>query len=936
MKIRTNNGRLAVLPLVAAALAVSAFNGQCASPVYPAVVKGDGALGYYRFNDSLTRTRINVNSGSLGASGNATNDLATFTGGVVYSMPGAIVGDPDRAAFYDFTTRTEIPFNSALNPPNTQPFSVEAWIYAVSDQAGNGMGVLANRLKPSDSANRQGWVVFQRGLDANHSPGQGMGWDFQMYDDLSTSTRLQVKSSVPITLGKWQHLVVVYDAVQVSNATLTIFIDGVQVNQSTWTGGPDGVTPGYGPATGDHSLASSPHGQPAMSLGGYNNANPEEPYGFANPWTGGIDEFAWYSNKLSPAQILAHYQNATNAARSTPYDALVKADNPVVYLRLNEVAPGLDTDFNVGDQRSAGHATNTAAVKHPGAGALAGRPDDGSYSGHLRNTTAGGHVLADIPWTAGNNPDASVPFTIEGWFRPTSDYVKDGPSAINNRYVHSGARTGWIIYLRDPNSSYTGSPSSGGEGVGWNFRMYTGTGSGGQDVKSSVPYNVGEWTHLVVTWNPQSDVGPAGNGGIAWKGIQTMYVNGVPVATNGDITTPGTGATYSANTNPTDDASPPADFAVGAYNLASGLKEEFEGDIDEIAFYKSSILTDAQILAHYQAGTNSHPATNYETLVFNAAGDSFLADPNNAGLPIPERSSLPQTYLRFNGPAFFPAANSGSLGYLADGSLVLTTNIGAGPITTGFENPNPSVPVDGTSSYASLNNPLGLKISGQITLEAWVKPSSTQGAIANIIAHGPTTPTVVDPTVVTLTGSLLNSNEVFLRIEGSGATYSVGTSDGTTFHGATAAVTAGDLGGANGWIHLAGTYDGSNWRLFRNGTQIGSAASAVGALSVPDAEWAIGSAGMGWTNSYSGGVDEAAIYGTALSPATIAAHYYVGQNGPVSLTITHSGSNVTINWPAGTLQQKSTIGGTWTDVGGASAPSFTTAIGSGAFYRVKL
>jgi len=295
MKIRITNPRSTFLPLVCAALSLSALTGLCSSPLYPSVVKGDGALGYYRFNDSLTRTLVNVNSGSLGTAGNATNDLVTFTGGKVHSMPGAIVGDANRAAFYDFTTRTEIPFNSALNPPNTQPFSVEAWIYAVNDQAttgAGGMGVLVNRLKPSDASFRQGWVVFQRGLDADHSPGQGMGWDFQMYNNLDGSTHLQVKSGVPITLGKWQHYVVVYDPVQVSNATLTVFIDGVQTGQSTWTGGGDGVTQGYFACAGNSSLATSPHRQPAMSLGGYSNSNLDEPYNFANLWTGGIDEFA--------------------------------------------------------------------------------------------------------------------------------------------------------------------------------------------------------------------------------------------------------------------------------------------------------------------------------------------------------------------------------------------------------------------------------------------------------------------------------------------------------------------------------------------------------------------------------------------------------------------------------------------------------------------
>jgi hypothetical protein len=47
---------------------------------------------------------------------------------VVHSIPGAIAGDLNRAEFYDFTTRTEVPFSAALNTPNSQPFSVEAWL----------------------------------------------------------------------------------------------------------------------------------------------------------------------------------------------------------------------------------------------------------------------------------------------------------------------------------------------------------------------------------------------------------------------------------------------------------------------------------------------------------------------------------------------------------------------------------------------------------------------------------------------------------------------------------------------------------------------------------------------------------------------------------------------------------------------------------------
>ena len=181
MKRRKLNRHSFTQPLVAAALLGSAFSGLAASDLYPALVEGDGALGYYRFNDSLSRNLINVNSGSLGTAGNASNDLASITFGVVYSMPGAIVGDPDRAEFFDYTTRTEIPFNSALNTPETQPFTVESWIYPVSDQAATGMGVWCNRY--TQGATRQGWVMYQRAPDYNHDvlcQGPGVGWEFRM------------------------------------------------------------------------------------------------------------------------------------------------------------------------------------------------------------------------------------------------------------------------------------------------------------------------------------------------------------------------------------------------------------------------------------------------------------------------------------------------------------------------------------------------------------------------------------------------------------------------------------------------------------------------------------------------------------------------------------------------------------------------------------
>ena len=921
---------LAALPLAAAALTFSALTGQSANPLYSSVVEGDGALGYYRFNDSLVRNLINVNSGSLGAVGNASNDLASVTGGEVYSIPGAIVGDGNRASFFDYTTRTEVPFNSAFNTPNTQPFTVEAWLYPVSDQVNVGMGALCNRW--TQGGNRQGWVMYERAPDANHDQsGPGTGWEFRMYNDVTTGTALDVTSGVPFTLGQWQHVAVVYDPVQVTNATLTIYINGVQANQSVWTGGSGGTEPGYGPCTGDHDPAQAVNGQPALSLGGYNNAN-SGTAGFANPWTGGVDEFAWYGAKLSPAQVLQHYQNGTNANRSTPYPPLIKSLNPVVYLRLGELAPGLDTVFNIGDLRSVGDATNTPAIKHPGTSALAGSiAADGSHSGHYHDTSATGHALAAIPFTTGNNPDASFPFTVEAWFRATGDQMNPGPAPICNRLAGSaGSRTGWVIYQRDPNDSY--STVSGSSGVGWNFRTYIGSSSSHADVTTGIPYNMGEWQHFVVTWQPDQggDLGPTDSGAELWSGSLTAYVNGAPVATNSS-------ATYAANIEVpagADAGLNPTDFAVGSYNAASGYGEEFQGDVDEVAFYNNYVLTPGQVLAHYQTGTNAHPATNYASLVFNAAGDYYVA---NLGTVIPSGQTIPKTYLRFNESAYFPATNSGSLGYVANASLVMTTNIGTGPTTAGFEPGNPSVVLDGTTQWVSLNNPAGLEVTGQITLEAWINPDAAQGDHARIISHGPATASAYDTNTfgIILSGSQLSSNEVYLSITGGGTTYAVGTTDGVLTHGASAAVTPGDLGGANGWIHLVGSYDGTQWNLYRNGVQIASVAEAVGALPVTGGEWAIGATGMGWGDFYTGQVDEVAIYGTALSAATVNAHYYVGKNGLVNVAIKHSGSTITVAWPAGTLQQADSVTGPFTDLTSATTPYHPTGA-TKKFYRVRL
>ena len=832
--------------MAATALSLACVDGRAD---YPSTVLSDGPAAYYRLNDSQARSAINVNSGSLGAAANATNDLPT---GVVRSIPGAIVGDPNRASFFDFTTRTEIPFNREINRPADQPFTVEAWFLPSSDQSGSGMSPIANRW--TQGGPRQGWVMFQRRPSADNTSGEGaIGWNFRMYSGVDTSTALEVTSGLPFVLGKWTHMVVVYEPVANAGVgtKLSMYIDGELANTAEWT---NDSKPAYAPVTDDHPTDQAINGQPMLALGNYNNAN-----GSLNPWFGAVDEFAFYPTKLSAAQIKAHYQNATNAGRTTAYPTLVKSDNPSVYLRLGELAPGAEGLVNVGDLRAAGNGTYTSEIRPGAPGALAGDSGDTTVIYHSRN----GYASASIPFNEGFNPDSSVPFTFETWLKPTRD-KQGGQCPINNRMVGpSGtSRTGWVIFQRNPNETY---PAS--EGLGWNFRMYSGNGTSGQDVLTDTNYEVGRWQHLVVTWEPQVDNGDTGgNGNHQYQGILTAYVDGKQVARNEN-------ALYAANRAVPEEGQGkpvgvPADLGIGAYNLASGIgSNPFEGGIDEIAFYNNYVLKPEQIAAHYEAGKTRNPAKPYESLVYTAGFDA-----NNSPDQTKERVTLPPLYLRFNEPASASAGNSGFVGSLAEGVMVNGANTAPGVTGPGFTGENAAVPIT-DRNFVSLNNPASLNFSGQISLEAWVKPDAAQGAVARILSHGPALQSdFASPgeAGITLAGSLLSPNEVSLRIE-NGSEYVLGSTDSAGFHGVRAPV-GSDLGSGN-WIHLVGVYDGTTWRLYRNGTQVASQADAVGAVAVPDGDWAIGSTGEGWADNFTGSIDEVAVYNKALTAAQAKAHY---------------------------------------------------------------
>ena len=159
-----------------------------------------------------------------------------------------------------------------------------------------------------------------------------------------------------------------------------------------------------------------------------------------------------------------------------------------------------------------------------------------------------------------------------------------------------------------------------------------------------------------------------------------------------------------------------------------------------------------------QGGVGS---TSESVTVFSPASITGLPSGNiTAGTPVTLNASPRDRQRRLQ----LPLASDGFASHSSTGSQALSFN--------------------GTNQFVDLGNPTDLNFSGQITLEAWIKPESTTG-LQDIIAHG----YQVSP----------NQAEDFLRI--SNGYYQVGSWNGSTAM-AQAPIPAGDVGQ---WVHLAGS-----------------------------------------------------------------------------------------------------------------------------------
>jgi hypothetical protein len=534
-------------------------------------------------------------------------------------------------------------------------------------------------------------------------------------------------------------------------------------------------------------------------------------------------------------------------ASRADYATTLQTHNPVAYWQFPEAASS-PVPYILTNSGTLGSVANAYAIPSLVNGVA------GKVNNCIRMSDTSPVALcdsrADVVWNAGLN---SPVFSVEFWANPGAQ-VANGDSTglcpLSNFSPNGGvgsSRIGWLFYV----------PPSGV----WNFRMGLTSGYAVNLHATTGNATIGTWQHICATYD--------GN-------TANLYINGVlagtlasSAAVTGWVPNPNSFLRFGGTPLVGSTAYVTADqFYYLPLSQGSTVcgNRGWDGLLDEVAIY-TNVLSAAQVLAHYNAA--STPATY---------GATILAD-------------HPSGYWNFDEPAVtvpssFPtAANSGTAAADATGTnLWGAVNGQPGPGYGGFPASDKAVSYDGVYDSMAVGDAPALHISNNISLVAWVKPLANN-YVHDIIEHGP------DGT----------GQETFLRVTrapgvgnyGQASYYEVGSTIGENgdnfYDGLQVPMPPGDIGN---WVFLVGTFDGTQWNLYRNGALAGTLApdlSDTGAVDVTKG-WSVGSRQLPspWDgNRFAGTIAEPAILTNALSAADVLALYNAAQVPPVITRAVH-------------------------------------------------
>jgi hypothetical protein len=228
------------------------------------------------------------------------------------------------------------------------------------------------------------------------------------------------------------------------------------------------------------------------------------------------------------------------------------------------------------------------------------------------------------------------------------------------------------------------------------------------------------------------------------------------------------------------------------------------------------------------------------------------------------QSDSPVSYWRLNDSGYTPTAadsvgtNHGALaggiipgvgGAMADGDTAMAFD--------GIDGSRISIP--NSPSLAAING------STALSLEAWINPQSAV---------------------------LPSRFRMFYSFPGAPASY-LGISDAygggikviaaLRINGVQRYIALGPALSPGSWYHVVATYNGSRMVLYVNGTNVGELAGLSGAVTIGTAGVLLGGhPSAGYSYSFNGHVDDAAIYDYALTQAQVTRHYTLRRAAPLT------------------------------------------------------
>lgn len=179
----------------------------------------------------------------------------------------------------------------------------------------------------------------------------------------------------------------------------------------------------------------------------------------------------------------------------------------------------------------------------------------------------------------------------------------------------------------------------------------------------------------------------------------------------------------------------------------------------------------------------------------------------------------------------------------------------AGALVASGDNDAAIGPLDGTSQYVDVPDATSLRTDDVFTLEAWVKRGVT-GASRTILCKGSNNPWLF----LDSTGHL--NLEIYATL-----------------------VVTSTIAVPTGWHHIAATKSGATVKLYIDGQDVTGAVTNA-TLTSDTGDLFLAANAWGGANTFLNGyLDEVAIYNTALSGATVLAHYTAGVTPPIASDI---------------------------------------------------